>query len=80
MFGRAPDGEEGFLDGVLGESAVSEDPEGQAKGEPPEPVVQHAECIVVAAADGPEHLRVGRLARRVGPGLAADGAGESVTA
>ena len=70
--GRAPDGEEGFLDGVLGEGAVAEDPEGEAEGEPAEAVVQHAERVVVAAADGLEHLLVGRLASRVGL-LPADG-------
>ena len=75
--GRAPDGEEGFLDGILGECAVSEDPEREAESELAEAVVQHAERVVVPAAHGFEHLLVGRLASRVGLGLlTADGWGE----
>ena len=70
--GRAPDGEKGFLDRVLGERAVAQDPEGESEGEAAEAVVQHAEGVVVAAADGLEHLLVGRLPSRLGL-LPADG-------
>ena len=46
-----PEGEERLLDGVLGQALVAEDPEGEAVGDPSEPVVELGERRLVGPRD-----------------------------
>ncbi len=62
--GVAPDAEEGFLHGVLGQRLVAQDPQGEPVGDAAEAVVERGQRVVVGVRDEGEQCLVGK-ARQV---------------
>ena len=59
--GRAPDAEEGLLDGVLREPVVAQHPEREPVGDPADTVVELGQRRLVAAGDECDEGLVGKV-------------------
>ena len=62
--GRAPDVEEGVLDGVFGEMPIAENAEGEPVGDFPVPVVELTERLFLAECDERDKLLISVVGRR----------------